>query len=65
MTSIKERLNSVGIELPTILIPKKEFDLKKWAVVACDQFTSEKSYWEDVRDYVGESPSCLNLIFPE
>ena len=40
-------------------------DLKKWAVIACDQFTSEPEYWQDVEKIVGDAPSTLNLTFPE
>ncbi len=46
-----------------ILIPKKAFE--KWAVVACDQFTSDRTYWEECERIVGESPSSLRLILPE
>lgn len=48
-----------------ILLPKKDVDLSKWAVVACDQFTSEKTYWENLANYVGDSYSTLNIVFPE
>lgn len=47
-----------------ILIPQ-DADFTKWSVVACDQYTSEPSYWEDVRRIVGDSPSTLNIIYPE
>ncbi len=47
-----------------ILIPQG-VDFTKWSVVACDQYTSEPSYWEDVRRIVGGSPSTLNIIYPE
>ncbi len=47
-----------------ILIPGVE-DLKKWSVVACDQFTSEPEYWRRVGEFVGESPSALNITLPE
>lgn len=47
-----------------ILLPKN-IDMKKWSVVACDQFTSEPQYWEETKKEVGDSPSTLNLIFPE
>jgi len=40
-------------------------DPAAWAVVACDQFTSEPEYWEDVAKLVGEAPSTLNMILPE
>ena len=47
-----------------ILIPKN-VDMHKWSVVACDQYTSEKNYWEEVEKIVKDSPSTLNLILPE
>ncbi|MBQ8203532.1 MAG: DUF1015 domain-containing protein [Clostridia bacterium] len=45
------------------LLPEKDFD--KWAVIACDQYTSEPEYWQRVKDNVGNSPSALNCILPE
>ena len=48
-----------------ILIPNKKIDFEKWSVVACDQYTSEPEYWERVKIKVGNSPSTLNLVFPE
>jgi len=47
-----------------ILIPK-DVDFKKWSIVACDQYTSDKEYWKAVEEEVGEEKSALNLIFPE
>lgn len=46
-----------------ILLPKNGFE--KWAVIACDQYTSEPQYWKSAADYAGDAPSALNLIFPE
>ena len=46
-----------------ILLPKSNFE--KWAVVACDQYTSEPEYWKEVEKTVGNEPSALNLILPE
>ena len=51
-------------ETAKILIPKN-VDMEKWAVIACDQFTSQPEYWERVEETVGEAPSTLKLIFPE
>ena len=48
-----------------IFLPNKTLDYSKWAVIACDQFTSDKSYWEDVSNYVSDSPTSLSLVFPE
>lgn len=47
-----------------ILIPKKT-DMTKWSVVACDQYTSEPEYWNEVTKIVGDAPSTLNLTLPE
>ena len=47
-----------------ILLPK-DTDLSKWSVVACDQYTSEPDYWENVKNTVGDAPSALKLVFPE
>ncbi len=52
------------IKVPQILIPN-QCDMSKWAVIACDQFTSDREYWKKLENYVGESYSTLNLIFPE
>ncbi|MDD3982117.1 MAG: DUF1015 family protein, partial [Spirochaetales bacterium] len=58
-------LKPFGLGIPEVLLPRSGLDLPRWAVVACDQYSSEKEYWERVRDFVGEKPSTLNLIFPE
>ena len=50
---------------PRICLPRAGIDLFKWAVVACDQYTSEPDYWRRVAQEVGDAPSTLNLIFPE
>lgn len=65
MADVKQRLEKIGIGLPEVLLPKKGTDLAKWAVVACDQFSSERHYWERVKSVVGEAPSTLGLIIPE
>ncbi len=51
--------------LPRILLPRHGIDLAKWAVIACDQYTSEPDYWRKVEREVGDAPSSLHLIFPE
>jgi len=51
--------------LPQILLPRPGIDLVKWAVIACDQHTSEPDYWRSVAREVGDAPSTLHLIFPE
>ena len=57
--------NSIGVQVPDILLPREGVSMEKWAVVACDQFTSEPAYWEAVEKQVGDAPSTLRLILPE
>ena len=47
-----------------ILLPKN-IDMTKWSVVACDQYTSEMDYWNEVEKIVGTSPSTLRITLPE
>ena len=53
------------VAVPKILMPKKGTDLHKWAVVACDQYTSQPEYWEETDAIVGDAPSTLRLTLPE
>lgn len=49
-----------------ILLPKLDAEeMTKWAVVACDQYTSEPAYWEKTAQIAGDAPSALKLILPE
>ena len=48
-----------------ILLPREGTDLSRWAVVACDQFTSRPDYWEAVRRLTEGVPTTLDLIYPE
>lgn len=50
---------------PADLLLYRGEDPSAFAVVACDQYTSEPDYWRRVEQRVGESPSALRLIFPE
>jgi hypothetical protein len=55
----------VAMQIPRVLLPQSGTDLYKWAVVACDQFTSQPDYWENVAAVTAGDPSTLDLIFPE
>ena len=57
--------NDVGVLVPRVMLPDKNEDFYKWAVVACDQFTSQPEYWQRVEQLVGEEPSAFRLILPE
>ena len=58
-------IKELGIQVPQVYLPREGTDLAKWAVIACDQFTSQPEYWNDVEKIVGNAPSTLNLTFPE
>lgn len=55
----------LGVAVPEILLPDSRVDLSKWAVVACDQFSSQPEYWQQVAEIVGAAPSTYHLILPE
>lgn len=58
---MKPCFSSANILLPDFSIVSP----KQWAVVACDQFTSEPDYWEAVHRTVNDAPSTLHMILPE
>lgn len=60
-----DRAEQVGILFPEILVPDEKINKKKWAVIACDQFTSNPDYWAKAARTVGGSPSALHIILPE
>lgn len=51
--------------IPRILMPKAGTDLSKWAVIACDQYTSQPEYWEKIDREIGDAPSTLRITLPE
>lgn len=51
------------LHVPHILLPEANWN--EWAVIACDQHTQDMEYWKRVEEFVGETPSTLNLIYPE
>lgn len=57
--------NSFCVSVPQILLPKESADMTKWAVIACDQHTSDAAYWEELEKFVGDAPSTLRLTLPE
>lgn len=55
----------VGLVPCDLLLPAAHVDPAKWACVACDQYTSQPEYWQEVEQLVGDAPSCLQLVLPE
>jgi len=68
MNNCRQKFNTLGLEIPSILLPRdaqSSPDMRKWPVIACDQFTQDRDYWEKAKAVVADTPSTLNLIFPE
>jgi hypothetical protein len=65
MEDIHQKLAGTGLKIPEILLPGPGIAVEKWAVIACDQFTQDRAYWEKATETAGNAPSALNLIFPE
>ena len=53
------------IAVPRILLPQPGTDMTAWAVIACDQHTSDRAYWSALDALVGDKPSTLRLTLPE
>jgi len=47
-----------------ILLPK-DGKFSTWSVIACDQFSSEREYWDRVGEKVKDCPSTLHMVVPE
>ncbi len=65
---MSNQINSLFEHLPflpaDILLPRN-CDMHLWSVVACDQYSSQPEYWQNVAQMVGNAPSTLHLILPE
>ena len=53
------------VKAPHILLPRKDVDWSKYAVIACDQYTSNLQYWNSLLEEVGDEVSTFNMIYPE
>lgn len=60
-----KKFPQLGFQIPDVLLPRPDIDMTKWSVIACDQYTSQPSYWENVSQIVGNSPSTFHMILPE
>jgi len=65
MRPTEERLAALGTKIPDILLPNKHIDLQSWAVIACDQFTQDRAFWDGLAKQIGDKASLLSMIFPE
>ena len=60
---MNEIFSAADILLPSFVQDKEA--MERWAVIACDQFTSEPEYWERAEKLVGAAPGTLHMILPE
>lgn len=62
---VKAAFKKVGARVPALLLPGAGVDYKIFAVNACDQFSAEPRYWDEVECLVGDKPSAFRMILPE
>ena len=62
---MKTHYPDIGLHVPSLLLPAPDIALETWAVIACDQHTSEPDYWTETRRLIGAAPSTLDLVLPE
>ena len=53
------------IKASHIYLPRKGVDMSKYAVIACDQYTSNLEYWDSLKEYIGDEVSTFHMIYPE
>jgi len=54
-----------ALQTPDILIPNEKVDLSLWSVVACDQYTQDKHYWDTISSITNDLYSTRHIILPE
>ncbi len=57
-------MNYLGLKETNILLPNTT-DFTAWACIACDQFTSEIEYWNELEKSVKGKKTTLDLVLPE
>jgi hypothetical protein len=62
---LHRELEGLGAAVPAVLLPRPGRDLEKWGVIACDQFTQDRAFWERQQTAREGAASTLDLIFPE
>ena len=47
------------------LLPNSTINMHAWSVIACDQYTSQRDYWQNVQEIIQDKPSTYHMIYPE
>lgn len=50
---------------PHIYLPRSGVDMTRYAVIACDQYTSNLEYWDSLKKDIGDRVSTFHMIYPE
>lgn len=61
---LTQKAAALGVKVPVVLLPKN-LDIGTWAVIACDQYTQDQKYWDEVEYLTHEKPSTLHITLPE
>lgn len=56
---------SKNLFLPADILLPKDIPFETWSVIACDQFSSERKYWDRVAEKTKDKPSIYHMIVPE
>lgn len=64
-TQFSQLLDTLGLKIPQLYMPCTAVDLYRWAVIACDQHTTDAAFWEETKSVVGDSHSTYHMILPE
>ena len=62
---LHELCQAIGVSIPELYLPAHGLEYSRFAVVACDQFTSEPEYWEETARMTDHVPSAFHLVLPE
>ncbi len=63
--SLEEIARTIGILVPELYLPSHDVEFARFAVVACDQYTSEPEYWEETARLAQGVPSAYHMMLPE
>lgn len=61
-------MNKTVFTSANILLPDYKYDSElwtAWSVIACDQFTSQKGYWDQAEAIAKNKLSTMSLVLPE
>ena len=64
-SSLADACRAIGVRIPEVFLPAPTVDLTRFAVVACDQYTSEPEYWDETARIANHAPSAFHLVLPE